>query len=69
MNKTERGGACSTCGEKKYACSSDGKPEGKTLFGRPKHRWQDNIEMYLREIEFESVDWFHVAQGRNGGLS
>jgi hypothetical protein len=27
-----------------------GKPEGKTLYGRPTHRWEDNIEMDLREI-------------------
>jgi len=24
-----------------------GKPEGKRLFGRPRHRWQDNIKMNL----------------------
>jgi hypothetical protein len=27
-----------------------GKPEGKTQFGRPRHRWEDNIRMDLREI-------------------
>jgi hypothetical protein len=24
-----------------------GKPEGKKSFGRPRHRWADNIKMYL----------------------
>jgi hypothetical protein len=27
-----------------------GKPEGKTLLGRPIHRWVDNIKMDLGEI-------------------
>jgi len=27
-----------------------GKPEGKRPLGRPKHRWEDNIKMDLREV-------------------
>jgi hypothetical protein len=27
-----------------------GKPEGKRPLGRPRHRWEDNIEMDLREV-------------------
>jgi hypothetical protein len=27
-----------------------GKPEGKRPLGRPRHRWEDNIKMDLREI-------------------
>jgi hypothetical protein len=27
-----------------------GKPEGRRLLGRPRHRWEDNIKMDLREI-------------------
>jgi hypothetical protein len=27
-----------------------GKPEGKTALGRPRHRWENNIKMDLREI-------------------
>jgi hypothetical protein len=27
-----------------------GKPEGKRSPGRPKHRWEDNIMMDLKEI-------------------
>jgi hypothetical protein len=34
-----------------------GKPEGK----RPRRRWEDNIRIDLREIEWECVDWMHVA--------
>jgi hypothetical protein len=41
------------------------KPEGKGPLGRPRHRWQDNTKMDLREIGWEGVDWMHLAQGRN----
>jgi hypothetical protein len=27
-----------------------GNPEGKRPPGRPRHRWEDGIRMYLREI-------------------
>jgi hypothetical protein len=33
-----------------------GKIEEKRLFGRPRHRWEDNIRGYLREIEWKGVD-------------
>jgi hypothetical protein len=26
-----------------------GKNEGKETFGRPKHRWENNIKLYLKE--------------------
>ena len=29
-----------------------GKPEGKRPFGRPCRRWENNIKMDLREVEF-----------------
>jgi hypothetical protein len=40
-----------------------GKPEGKRTLGRPRHRWED-IKMNLRKIEWEGVDWMHMAQDR-----
>jgi hypothetical protein len=33
-----------------------GKLEAKRPVGRPKHRWEDNIKMNLRYIEWEGVD-------------
>jgi hypothetical protein len=42
-----------------------GKPEEKRPLGRPKHRWEDNITMDLREIGWEGVDWMHLAQDRD----
>jgi hypothetical protein len=41
-----------------------GRPEGRRPLGRPRHRWEDNIEMDLREIGFGDVDWIHWAQDR-----
>jgi hypothetical protein len=32
------------------------KPGGKGPLVRPKHRWEDNIRMDLREIGCEGVD-------------
>jgi hypothetical protein len=31
-----------------------GKPEGRRLFGRPRRRWEDNIKMDLREVEWQA---------------
>jgi hypothetical protein len=39
-----------------------GRPEGRRPLGRPMCRWEDNIEMDLREIEFGDVEWIHLAQ-------
>jgi hypothetical protein len=41
------------------------KREEKRPLGRPRCRWKDNIRMDLREIEWEDVDWMHVAQDRD----
>jgi hypothetical protein len=42
-----------------------GKPEGRRPLGRPRHGWEDNIKMDLREIDFGDVDWIHLAQDRD----
>jgi hypothetical protein len=44
------------------------KSEGNKLFGRPRHRWDDNIRMDLREIEWEGVDWIRLRIETSGGL-
>jgi hypothetical protein len=41
------------------------KPEGKRPLKRPKHRWEDYIKIYLREIGLEGVDQIHLAQDRD----
>jgi hypothetical protein len=45
------GTTCSTHGAKKNAYRIlERNPEGKRLSGRPRRKWEDNIEMDLREI-------------------
>jgi hypothetical protein len=39
-----------------------GTPEGKKPLGRPRHRWEDGIRMYFREIGWGSVEWLQLAQ-------
>ena len=39
----------------------EGKPKGKRLFGRPRLRWEDNIEMYFQEVGCGDVDWIDLA--------
>jgi len=34
-----------------------GKPEGKSLLGRPRRRWVDNIRMDLQEVGCGYMDW------------
>jgi hypothetical protein len=41
------------------------RPEGRRPLGIPRNRWEDNIEMDLREIGFGDVDWIHWAQDRD----
>jgi hypothetical protein len=42
-----------------------GKPEGKRPLGRPRHRWEDNIKMDLRETEWGGMNRNHLAQDRD----
>jgi hypothetical protein len=32
--------------------------------GRPRHRWEDNIRIDLREVGCGFVDWMELAQDR-----
>jgi hypothetical protein len=42
--------------------STVGKPKGKKLLTRPRHKWEDDIKMDLEEVEWERVDWIYWAQ-------
>jgi hypothetical protein len=42
-----------------------GKPEGKSLLGRPRRKWVDNIRMDLGEVEWGDVEWIGLAKDRN----
>jgi hypothetical protein len=41
-----------------------GRPEGKRPLGRPRHRWEGNIKMDLRETSIDEVNWIWLAQDR-----
>jgi len=41
-----------------------GKPEGKRTLGRPRHRWEDNIKMDLREVG-GGGNWMELAKDRD----
>lgn len=38
-----------------------GNHEGKRSLGRPTYRWEDNITVNLREIEWGCVDWIDLT--------
>jgi hypothetical protein len=42
-----------------------GKPEKKRLFGRPRHRWEDNIKMDLQKVGAGCGDWVVLALDRD----
>ena len=42
------------------------KPEGKTLFGTTRRRWEDNNKMDLQEVGCCVMDWIELAQVRDG---
>jgi hypothetical protein len=42
-----------------------GSLKRKRPLGRPRHKWEYNIEIDLNEIGRGGVYWFHLAQDRN----
>ena len=42
-----------------------GHPTGKTLSGRPRHKWEDNVRMDLKEIVVNTRKWLIGAQYRD----
>ena len=38
---------------------------GKRPFGRPRHRWEDNIKMDLKEICINTRNWVDLTQNRD----
>jgi hypothetical protein len=41
-----------------------GSPEVNRPLGRPRHRWEDNVKLDLREIGIDGANWIRVAQDR-----
>jgi hypothetical protein len=42
-----------------------GKPEGKRPLGRPKGRWENDIEREFQEVGCWGMDWIGLAQDRD----
>jgi hypothetical protein len=42
-----------------------GRPKGKRLLGRPRHRWDNNNKMDLREIGLDGANWIQLAPMAN----
>ena len=42
-----------------------GTPAGKRPLGRPRHRWEDNIRIDLKEIGINTRNCVHLAQDRD----
>jgi hypothetical protein len=40
------------------------RPKGKRPLGRPRHRWEDNIKMDLRELGIDGVNWVWIVEDR-----
>jgi hypothetical protein len=41
-----------------------GNPEGEIPLGGPGCRWDDNIKMDLREVQWGNMDWINLAEDR-----
>ena len=42
-----------------------GRREGKNSLGRSGRRWEDNVEIDLREVGWRGVDWTDLARDRD----
>jgi hypothetical protein len=53
MKKNERGGACKSYGRERRGAYSIlmVKPEAKTPLRNSSSKWNDNIKMYLQDLE------------------
>jgi hypothetical protein len=59
------GGTCSAHEREEKFKVLAGKLEGKRPAGRPRHRWEDTIEMDLRQIGWGCMDRIHLAEDRD----
>jgi hypothetical protein len=42
-----------------------GKPEGNRPLGRPRRRWEDNIQADLHEVGCGGMDWIELTKDRD----
>jgi hypothetical protein len=70
IKENDTGTTCRTDGNNAYRVF-EGRTEGKTPLERPRHRWEDNTRIDLREIRWYRVVWTRfiwLKIGNNGGL-
>ena len=41
------------------------RPEGKRVFRRHRHMWEENIKMDIQEVGWAGEDWIDQAQDRD----
>ena len=41
------------------------KSEGKRPLGKPRRKWEDNIKMYVKEMDCDTGNWMDLAQGQD----
>ena len=41
-----------------------GKPEGNRPLWGPRRRWEDNIKMDVKEVEYGGMEWIELTQDR-----
>jgi len=58
------GGTCGTHGGRGVYRVLVGRSEGKRPVGRHRCRWEDNINIDLREIGIDGANWIRLAQDR-----
>lgn len=51
-------------GDGRFIQDFDGRPEGKSTLGRPRHRWKDNIEKDIK-VGRGGMNWIDLAQDRD----
>ena len=42
-----------------------GKPRGKKHLGTPRHRWEDNVRMDIKEIGISTRNWVDSVQDKD----
>ena len=58
--------ACSAYwGEERRIQGTGGKSKGKRPLGRPRRKWEDNINMELQEVRCGGMFWIELAQERD----
>jgi len=43
-----------------------GRPEGKRPLGRPRPRWEDNINTGIQEVGCRGMEWIELAEDGDG---